>query len=65
VDIVRAVDRAVPAYVYTAKPGQRSVRLSWTDASPQPGAVNMYYVRIMQANGALAWPSPLWIRLQP
>jgi hypothetical protein len=64
-DIVRQVDRAVPTYVYAGKPGQRTVSLTWTDQAAQPGAVNMYYVRIQQEDGKLAWASPLWIRYQP
>src|SRR5262249_54534559 len=64
-DIVRQVDRAVPTYVYAGKPGQRAVNLTWTDQAAQPGALNMYYVRIQQQDGKLAWASPLWVRYQP
>jgi hypothetical protein len=65
VDIVRQVGRAMPAYVYAAKPGGARVRMEWTDIAAQAGEVNMYYVRIMQEDGKLAWASPLWVRYQP
>ena len=65
IDIVRQVDTAVPQYVYSAQPGRSSARLRWTDTNAKPGAVNMYYIRIMQEDGKMAWASPLWIRYEP
>lgn len=64
VDIVRQTDRETPAYVYTTEPGRRNVRLRWTDTAPKKGAVNMYYVRIIQQNGGMAWASPMWVHYQ-
>jgi hypothetical protein len=65
VDIVRQVDKAAPEYVYAVEPNKRSVKLSWTDNAAKAGAVNMYYVRVMQEDGKMAWASPMWIRYQP
>jgi len=65
VDIVRQIERATPEYVYTAAPGVANATLSWTDHAPQPGAQHMYYVRVMQQDGKMAWASPMWIRYEP
>jgi hypothetical protein len=48
-------------YVYSGKPNKESVEMQWTDADPSPDAVSYYYVRIQQADGNLAWCSPMWI----
>ena len=61
IDIVRQVGESQPAYVYAVHPNQRRVKLSWTDSGVVAGQTNMYYVRIQQTDGALAWASPLWI----
>ncbi len=68
--IIRGVGNDKPRYVYDGKPQTREVRLSWTDADAVPGKVNYYYVRVEQVipeggYGALAWSSPLWIRVEP
>ncbi len=65
VDIVRQIDKAMPEYVYAVEPKKREVKLSWTDNAAKAGAVNMYYVRIMQEDGKMAWASPMWIRYEP
>ena len=65
VDIVRqAGATSRPAYVYNTQPKQQNVKLTWTDTSAKPG-LNMYYVRIRQADGKMAWASPMWIQYQP
>ena len=38
-----------------------SVKLRYTDDDAQPGQSHYYYVRIEQADGNLAWASPMWI----
>jgi hypothetical protein len=48
-------------YVHTATPNKQDVKLTWTDAEPTAGKVSYYYVRIEQADGNLAWASPMWI----
>ncbi len=65
IDIVRQLGQEMPQYVYTTKPQQQSVRMSWTDNAAQPGSQHMYYVRIMQTDGALAWASPMWVHYEP
>ncbi len=46
--------------VYTAMPNTTQVDLSWTDVEGCQG-MSYYYVRIEQADGQLAWSSPMWI----
>jgi hypothetical protein len=65
VDIVRQIDREKPVYVYATEPKQANVKLTWADNAAKAGAVNMYYVRIQQADGKMAWASPMWIRYLP
>jgi hypothetical protein len=65
VDIVRQVDREKPVYVYATEPKQPVVKFTWADNAAKAGAVNMYYVRIQQADGKMAWASPMWIKYQP
>ena len=52
-------------YVYTAEPKNRQVKLRYTDMDAKPGQTSYYYVRIEQADGNLAWASPLWITYKP
>jgi len=65
IDIVRQVDRDKPAYVYNTEPKQQNVKLTWADNVAKAGAVNMYYIRIQQSDGKMAWASPMWITYQP
>lgn len=37
-----------------------SLHFAYRD-TPPPGSANYYYVRITQANGEMAWSSPVWI----
>jgi hypothetical protein len=46
--------------VHTVRPKGRAYRGAWTDPSPEAGA-HYYYVRVLQADGEIAWASPLWI----
>jgi hypothetical protein len=48
------------AVVGTIEPGKREYKGTWTDPGPTAG-VHYYYVRVRQADGQLAWASPLWI----
>jgi hypothetical protein len=53
-------------YVYTAEPGGRDVKgLRFTDMDAEAGKTSYYYVRVEQADGNLAWASPLWITYKP
>ncbi len=52
-------------YVYTAEPKERKVTLRYTDMDAKQGKTSYYYVRVEQADGNLAWASPMWITYQP
>jgi hypothetical protein len=52
-------------YVYTAEPKQQEVRLRYTDMDIAAGKTSFYYVRVEQADGNLAWGSPMWITYRP
>jgi hypothetical protein len=41
------------------------VKLSFTDADAPSGQTSYYYVRVEQADGNLAWSSPMWITYKP
>jgi hypothetical protein len=56
VDVVRD-----NTYVFSTEPNQRDVSLSYTDDNAEPGKAHYYYARIQQADGNLAWASPMWI----
>ncbi|MBN8729137.1 MAG: hypothetical protein J0L64_01250 [Acidobacteria bacterium] len=46
--------------VYTAEPGTQDVSLSYLDKADL-GARHYYYVRLMQADGQIAWSSPFFV----
>jgi hypothetical protein len=46
--------------VETVEPKKAEYRGRWTDPRPAAG-VHYYYIRVQQADGELAWASPLWI----
>jgi hypothetical protein len=46
--------------VQTFQPGKDEFKSRWSDPNPAAG-VHYYYVRVQQANGELAWGSPMWI----
>ncbi len=43
-------------------PGGSEVKVDWEDPKPEAG-VHYYYLRVRQADGQLAWSSPMWIEL--
>lgn len=51
-------------YVYSGKPNRQMLEMQWTDAEPSKDPVSYYYVRVQQADGNLAWSSPMWIHPQ-
>ncbi|MBI3463997.1 MAG: hypothetical protein HY000_13205 [Planctomycetes bacterium] len=55
VDLVRNNE-----YVYSADPGKESVELRYTDDHPKQGT-NLYYFRLVQDDGEVAWCSPIWV----
>ncbi len=48
-------------YIYTAEPNEQRLQRTFTDNEAEPGKTSYYYVRIEQADGNLAWASPMWI----
>jgi hypothetical protein len=48
-------------YVFSTEPGTPQVKLRYADDAAQRGQTHYYYVRIEQADGNLAWASPMWI----
>ena len=48
-------------YVFSTVPNRETLDLKWTDSDPSPDPFSYYYVRIQQADGNLAWSSPMWI----
>jgi hypothetical protein len=49
-------------YVYSAEPKNEQVEFEWTDDEQgRPAGLSWYYVRAIQADGELAWASPIWV----
>lgn len=55
IDVIRSQD-----FVLTRQNLGRDVSFESRDADP-PGGENLYYVRVQQADGQLAWSSPIWV----
>jgi hypothetical protein len=51
--------------LHVEEPKQREVTLTFTDMQAPLGKTSYYYVRIEQADGNLAWASPMWITYKP
>ena len=48
-------------YVYTSQPGSATIEgLRYTDMTPAEGT-NLYYMRLVQEDGEVAWSSPIWV----
>lgn len=48
-------------YTHIEEPNKQEVTLTYTDMDSPVGKTSYYYVRIEQADGNLAWASPMWI----
>jgi hypothetical protein len=48
-------------YALTTEPKADRIELTYTDDDARPGETHYYYVRVEQADGNLAWASPMWI----
>jgi hypothetical protein len=48
-------------YALTTEPNARDVTFRFVDDNAQPGESHYYYVRVEQADGNLAWGSPMWV----
>jgi hypothetical protein len=52
-------------YVYSTEPKKPEATLLYTDMDAREGQTSYYYVRVEQADGNLAWGSPMWITYKP
>jgi hypothetical protein len=50
-------------YIYTTAPDKPDVDIKFVDMAPKPG-MNMYYFRLLQEDGEVAWSSPIWVNVQ-
>ena len=50
-------------YLYTNAPQTSDVEIKFIDMDPKPG-MNMYYFRLLQEDGEVAWSSPVWVNVQ-
>ena len=44
----------------TLTPAGSDYKAAWTDANPKNGT-HYYYMRVLQADGEIAWGSPIWV----
>jgi len=51
-------------FVNTQSPNKANVEFAYRDTNLTPGA-HIYYVRVEQEDGQLAWASPLWVNYRP
>ena len=51
-------------YAYKVEPAKQEVEFDYLDVEAPPGD-HWYYVRVEQADGELAWSSPIWISQRP
>jgi hypothetical protein len=49
--------------IETLKPAGSEFKGEWTDPNPLEGT-HYYYVRVLQADGEIAWGSPIWVTLK-
>jgi hypothetical protein len=47
-------------YVHTRKPNEATTELKYVDMEPVVGT-NLYYFRLLQEDGEVAWSSPVWV----
>jgi hypothetical protein len=46
--------------LYTATPDREQAEFQYRDAKPPAGEA-YYYIRVIQADGNMAWSSPIWV----
>jgi hypothetical protein len=52
-------------YIHVETPKKDEVSFSFTDKDAPAGKSSYYYVRVEQADGNLAWASPMWVTYRP
>ncbi len=50
--------------IFESRPGEQEIDVEFVDQNFEPGD-SYYYARVMQADGNLAWSSPIWIEAPP
>jgi hypothetical protein len=50
-------------YIYSVKPNRETAEFTYVDKDARPGE-SYYYVRVEQADGQLAWSSPVWVKVR-
>ncbi len=50
-------------YIYSQAPHRQTAEFTYEDKDAKPGE-SYYYVRIQQADGQMAWSSPVWVKLE-
>lgn len=48
--------------LFSASPGKDSCEATWTDTSQSGIREDFYYLKVTQADGEMAWTSPVWVR---
>ena len=48
-------------YTCSSTPRMEEINVEYMDEKPKTGQTSLYYVRIEQTDGQLAWSSPVWI----
>jgi hypothetical protein len=51
-------------FVYSLAPNQETAEFTYEDKDAKAGDSNYYYVRLEQADGQMAWSSPVWVQIQ-
>ncbi len=54
------LEQQIVARKLSHKPGVSELSFSWTDDNPHPG-VNPYWIWVTQADGEMAWTSPVYV----
>ncbi|MEX2286340.1 MAG: hypothetical protein WD648_04565, partial [Planctomycetaceae bacterium] len=50
-------------YILSSKPDKATVELEYVDNEPTVGS-NLYYFRLLQEDGEVAWTSPIWVNYE-
>jgi len=50
-------------YIHTWEPGNSLIEFDYVDMQPENG-LNLYYFRILQKDGEVAWSSPVWVNYE-
>jgi hypothetical protein len=51
-------------FIYSVTPGKESAEFTFEDKELKKGDSCYYYVRLEQADGQMAWSSPVWVKIE-